>query len=112
MKSSMYRKLLGYQGADKKQPIYEAMPGALVTHAFIHCCQCRESISPSMGPRSNAYCVECTDIKIESDAKAKAEAKKEKEKLAKIKAALEKQKELDDAKRGDDDTDLTKLTKQ
>lgn len=111
MNMSMYRKLLGYQGANKKQPIYEAMPGALVTHAFIHCCKCGESISHNMGPRSNAYCIECTDIKIDADAKAEVEAKKEKEKLAKIKVALEKQKELDDAKRSDDDTDLTKLTK-
>jgi hypothetical protein len=112
MAMSMYRKLLGYQGADKKQPIYEAMPGALVTRAFIHCSPCGDAISPSMGPRSNAYCIECTDVKIESDAKAKADEEKEKEKLAKIKVALEKQKELDDAKRrDDDDTDLTKLTK-
>lgn len=111
-KFSMYRKLLGYQGADKKQPIYEAMPGALVTQAIITCCECNGMISGTMGPRSNAYCIECTDVKIESDAKAKADEKKEKEKLAKIKVALEKQKELDDAKlRDDDDTDLTKLTK-
>lgn len=101
----MYRKLLGYMGADKKYPIYAPMPGALVTHAFIHCTQCGESISHNMGPRSNAYCVECTDIKIEADAKAEVEAKKEKEKLAKIKAALAKQKEEEElAKRIADDT--------
>ena len=98
MTISMYRKILGYQAADKKQPIYEPMAGALVTHAFIHCCKCGESISHNMGPRSNAWCIECTEEKIVADAKAKMEAEKEKEKLAKIKVALEKQKEEDEAK--------------
>lgn len=95
----MYRKLLGYQGGDKKQPIYEAMPGALVTRAFIHCSQCGDAISPSMGPRSDAYCIECTENKIVADAKAKKEAEEAKKKLAKIKVALEKQKEEDERKR-------------
>ena len=87
---SMYRKLLGYNGGDKRYPIYAPMPGALVTHAFIHCTKCREAISPNMGPRRDAYCVPCTEEKIVVDAKAKAEAEKEKNKLAKIKAAIKK----------------------
>ena len=95
----MYRKLLGYQGADKKQPIYEAMPGALVTQAFIICCECNGIISGTMGPRSDAWCVECTENKIVADAKAKKEAEEAKKKLAKIKAAMEKQREEDEAKR-------------
>ena len=84
----MYRKLLGYMGANKKYPIYEAMPGALVTQAFIHCCECREAISGTMGPRNNAYCIECTDLKIKSDAKAKLEEEESKKELAKKKALL------------------------
>ena len=90
---SMYRKILGYQAGDKKQPILEAMPGALVTRAFIHCSQCADAISPSMGPRSNAYCIQCTEDKIVADAKALMEAEEEKEKLAKVKIALEQLKE-------------------
>ena len=102
---SMYRKLLGYNGGDKKYPIYAAMPGALVTHAFIHCTNCREAISHNMGPRSDAWCVECTEEKIIADAKAKVKAKEEKDKLAKIKAALAKKKEEDElAKRIADET--------
>lgn len=98
MNISMYRKILGYQAADKKQPIYEPMPGALITQAFIRCCHCEGTISGTMGPRSNAWCIKCTEEKIVADAKAKMEAEKEKEKLAKIKVALEKQKEEDEAK--------------
>ena len=105
MNMSMYRKLLGYQGANKKQPIYEAMPGALVTRAFIHCCQCREAISPSMGPRSDAWCVPCTENKIVVDAKRKAQAEEEKKKLAKIKAALKKKKEEEDEAKRKADAD-------
>ena len=98
MNISMYRKILGYQNADKKQPIFEPMPGALITRAFIHCSHCGEAISPSMGPRSNAWCIQCTEDKIVADIKAEAEAEEEKKKLAKIKVALEKQKEEDEAK--------------
>jgi len=101
----MYRKLLGYQGANKKQPIYEAMPGALVTHAFIHCTNCGESISHNMGPRSDAWCVQCTEDKIVADAKAKAKAEEEKKKLAKIKAALKKKKEEEDEAKRKADAD-------
>lgn len=97
--SILYRKLLGYQGANKKQPIYESMPGALVTQAFIICCKCNEAISSTMGPRSDAWCIECTENKIVADAKAKKEAEEAKKKLAKIKAAIEKQWEEDEAKR-------------
>lgn len=86
----MYRKLLGYQGANKKQPIYEAMPGALVTQAFIRCCECEGMISGTMGPRSDAWCIECTDVKIESDKKAKLLAEEAKKELAKKKALIEK----------------------
>ena len=98
MNISMYRKLLGYQAADKKQPIYAAMPGALVTQAFIRCCKCGESISHNMGPRSNAYCIPCTEEKIVADAKAKKEVEEEKNKLAKIKEAIKKKLE-EEAKR-------------
>ena len=98
----MYRKILGYQSGDKKQPIFEPMPGALITRAFIHCSQCGDAISPSMGPRSDAYCIKCTEAKIIADAKAKIDAEEEKKKLAKIKVALEKKKEEDEAKRRED----------
>ena len=58
---SMYRKILGYSSGDKKQPIYAPMPGALVTQAFIYCSQCGGTISGTMGPRQDAWCLSCTE---------------------------------------------------
>jgi len=60
-KMSMYRKLLGYTGGDKKSPIFEPMSGALVTQAFIHCSQCGKAIYTQMGPRADAWCIACTE---------------------------------------------------
>jgi len=76
---SMYRKLLGYNGGDKKYPIFAPMAGALVTQALIHCCQCREAISGTMGPRRDAWCISCTDEHIETVEKEKKEEARKKE---------------------------------
>jgi len=91
MNISMYRKVLGYMGGDKKQPIYQHMPGALVTQAFIHCSQCMAAISGQNGPRRDAWCIKCTDEKVETDAEAKKVARKKAtaDALAKKKAELE-----------------------
>ncbi len=75
-KISMYRKVLGYMGGDKKQPIYQHMKGALVTNAVISCSQCRTMISGHNGPRQDAWCIKCTDEKIVTDAEEKVEARK------------------------------------
>lgn len=61
IKSVLYRGLIGYIGGDKKRPVYEAMPGALVTRAFIHCSQCSKAISHNMGPHRDTWCAECTE---------------------------------------------------
>ena len=102
----MYRKLLGYNGGNRKSPIFEPMAGALVTRAFIHCCECREPICSTMGPRQNAYCIPCTEKKEAGDAvDAKAEQlEKEKEdRLARAEALL-KAKAEEDAKYDADNT--------
>ena len=88
----MYRKILGYSSGDRKQPIYEAMPGQLITQAFIHCSQCNATVSANMGPRRDAWCIECTDGKVESDAEAKRIARKK----AAAARALAKKKAADD----------------
>ncbi len=47
------RKIVGYQ------PIYEPLPGQIVTHAFIVCSICGGAISGSMGPRDGCVCLRC-----------------------------------------------------
>ena len=89
---TVHRKLLGYMDADRKKPIFAAMPGALVTHAFIHCCECREPISSNMGPRRNAWCIECTA----EEEKAAVQRKKEEleqERLKRIEKRKKKEEE-------------------
>ena len=102
---SMYRKILGYSSGDTKQPIYAPMAGALVTQAFIHCSQCGEAVSANNGPRRDAWCIKCTDKKVETDAEekkvarkkaaAEARAKKKAEALAKKKAEDESKPDID-----------------
>jgi len=106
----MYRKVLGYMGGDKKQPIYQHMKGALVTNAVISCSQCRAMISGHNGPRQDAWCIKCTDDKVVTDAEEKVAARKKAtaDALAKKKADAEekaKKKAEDEAK---SDIDFTK----
>jgi len=75
-KISMYREVLGYSSGDKKQPIYAPMSGALITQAFIRCSQCGDTISSTMGPRRDAWCIPCTDKGIETAKKEKVAARK------------------------------------
>lgn len=71
MKSVLQRKLIGFRSGDKKQPVYAAMPGSLVTQAFIHCSQCRSMVSGNMGPHRDTWCITCTDKNVEVVAKEK-----------------------------------------
>jgi len=90
---SMYRKLLGYMDADRRKPIYAAMPGALVTHAFILCCKCKEAISSNMGPRQNAWCVSCTDQNEKDVIEQEKEDKLEKDRADALAKRIAKEKE-------------------
>lgn len=88
-KLSMFSEIRGYTSGKKKYPIYAPQAGALVTQAFIHCSQCGEAISSNMGPRSDAWCIPCTDNGVEVAAKEKKAARKKAaaERVAKRKEA-------------------------
>ena len=58
------RKQIGWQLV----PIYEAQKGSIVTQAFILCCSCGKAVSANMGPRENAFCMDC--VKDEGEANA------------------------------------------
>jgi len=90
----MCRKLLGYRSGNRKQPVFAPMPGALVTQALIHCSQCRDVISPDMGPHRDTWCIPCTE-KEEKEAPKREARKQEKEREDKRrKEAVEKAEEL------------------
>lgn len=98
-KISMYRKLLGYTSGDRRQPIFAPMPGALVTQAFILCSQCRKAISGTMGPRTDAWCIPCTNENVIAVAKEKKAARKKaaaEKRMAAAVAAAEKKKAEED----------------
>lgn len=40
-------------------PLYQSIPGSIVTQAFILCCNCKSAISTTGGPRLYAYCMDC-----------------------------------------------------
>lgn len=94
MTISMYRKVLGYSSGDRKQPIYEAMPGQLVTQAFIRCSQCSAAVSHNMGPRRDAWCISCTDKGEITAAKEKIVARKK----ANADRIAKKKEEVEEAK--------------
>ena len=99
---TMHRKLLGYMDADRTKPIFAAMPGALVTHAFILCHNCNDPISSNMGPRRNAWCIDCT-AKNEELVIQQEKEKKEEERRARLKKKKEEEKRKEEeAKRNID----------
>ena len=103
---SMYRKILGYMKGDKKYPIYQHMPGSLVTNAVISCSQCRAMISGHNGPRRDAWCIKCTDGKVVTDAEEKKAARKK----ATIEAAAKKKADAEEKakQKPEPDIDYTK----
>lgn len=40
-------------------PIWKPAKGQVVTQAIILCCVCQKIVSTCMGPRENAYCMDC-----------------------------------------------------
>ena len=56
-------KLIGYtEREDGFDPLYDAKSGSIVTQAFITCKHCCGTISPNMGPRSDAVCLTCYEV--------------------------------------------------
>lgn len=89
----MHRKLLGYRSGNKRLPVFAPMPGALVTQVLIHCSQCRDEISPDMGPHRDTWCIPCTEKgeKTKEEEQRKERRKEEDERRQK---AVEKAEEL------------------
>ena len=54
------RELIGYTEREEGfYPLYSPPKGSIVTQAFILCKYCRGAISPCMGPRYDAVCLDC-----------------------------------------------------
>lgn len=90
----MYRKLLGYRSGNRKQPVFAAMPGALITQAYIHCSQCRAEISPNMGPHRDTWCIPCTEKEEEEAPKREARKQEKQREEKKRREALERAERL------------------
>lgn len=93
---SMHRKLLGYSKGNKKQPVFAPMPGALVTQTVIHCSQCRDIISPNMGPHRDTWCIQCTEKEAIEAPKREERKREELKKEASRKRALKKAAEIEE----------------
>ena len=64
----MNEELIGYtESFAGFLPLYAPATGSVVTHAFILCKYCDCAISPCMGPRLDAVCIDCyehnTDVR-------------------------------------------------
>lgn len=57
----MKNKVIGYTVTEDGSYIslHEPERGTIVTHAFILCGECNESVYHCMGPKYNAICLDC-----------------------------------------------------
>ena len=54
------RPVIGYiEREEGYYKLYAAPKGSIVTQAFILCKYCNGAISPNMGPKYDAVCIEC-----------------------------------------------------
>ncbi len=55
-------RIIGYTlNKENFEPLYEPPKGSIVTHAFILCGNCGQSVYPSMGPGYKTICLTCYD---------------------------------------------------